>query len=150
MLDANLTLTNEAILLGGRPGNPIFDALEVVSKGPEVTLPGGQSFVDKDGKVRHDVRVRWWLPKAQTFRDAAIVPPGRENLIPDVPLPDTWKEHRYDGPPVLFGLYWFSGTPEVISGQFACLDYSVAKGGPLVAYRWDGETELRTEKLAWV
>jgi len=52
-------------------------------------------------------------------------------------------------PPVLFGHYWFTGTPKVISPQFACLDYSVAKGGPLVAYRWDGERELATEKLEW-
>jgi hypothetical protein len=29
VLNANLTLTDEAILLGGRPGNPIFEALEV-------------------------------------------------------------------------------------------------------------------------
>jgi hypothetical protein len=149
VLNANL-LTDEAILLGGQPGNPIFDALEVVCKGPEVTLPDGQSFSDKEGNLRHEVRVRWWLPEAKTFRDAAIVPPGRESLVPDTPLPETWKGHPYEGPPVLFGHYWFSGTPQVISPRFACLDYSVAKGGPLVAYRWDGETELRTEKLAWV
>jgi hypothetical protein len=150
VLNANLTLTDEAILLGGQPGNPIFDAIEVVCKGPEVTLPDGRSFADKEGKVRHEVRVRWWLPEAKTFRDAAIVPPGGEDQVPDVPLPDTWKGHRYEGPPVLFGHYWLTGPPQVISGQFACLDYSVAKGGPLVAYRWDGETELRTEKLAWL
>jgi hypothetical protein len=51
---------------------------------------------------------------------------------------------------VLFGHYWFSGPPQVISPQFACLDYSVAKGGPLVAYRFDGEAELTSEKLTWV
>ena len=150
VLNANLTLTDEAVLLGSQPGNPIFEAIEVVCKGPEVTLPGGQSFADKEGRARHEVRVRWWLPQANTFRDAAIVPPGREDLVPDIALPDTWKGHRYDGPPVLFGHYWFTGPPQVISGQFACLDYSVAKGGPLVAYRWDGEAELRTEKMAWV
>jgi hypothetical protein len=150
VLNANLTLTDEVILLGSQPGNPIFDALEVVCKGPELRLPGGQSFADKEGKERHEVRVRWWLPHAHTFRDAAIVPPGRENLVPDVPLPYTWKGHRYEGPPVVFGHYWFTGTPQVISWQFACLDYSVAKGGPLMAYRWDGETGLKTEKLAWV
>ena len=44
----------------------------------------------------------------------------------------------------------FTGPPRVISKQFACLDYSVAKDGPLVAYRWDGEAGLTDEKLAWV
>jgi hypothetical protein len=65
-------------------------------------------------------------------------------------MPEEWKAHPYWGPPVLFGHYWFTGKPEVISKQFACLDYSVAKDGPLVAYRWDGEAELSSEKLTWV
>ncbi len=34
------------------------------------------------------------------------------------------------GPPVLFGHYWFFGQPAVISPQFACVDYGVAKDGP--------------------
>jgi hypothetical protein len=36
------------------------------------------------------------------------------------------------------------------SPKLACLDWSAAKDGPLVAYRWDGESELRNDKLAWV
>jgi hypothetical protein len=65
-------------------------------------------------------------------------------------MPAEWKGHPYSGVPVLFGHYWFTGKPEVISPQFACLDYSVAKDGPLVAYRWDGETGLSSDKLVWV
>ena len=72
------------------PGNPIFEALEVVCKGPELALPAGLSFSDKEGKIRHDVRVRWWLPEVKTFREAAIVPPAREGLIPEVALPGEW------------------------------------------------------------
>jgi hypothetical protein len=64
--------------------------------------------------------------------------------------PREWKGHPYFGPPVLFGHYWFTGPPQVISTQFACLDYSVAKGGPLVAYRFDGEQELSSQKMVWV
>jgi hypothetical protein len=150
ILGQNQTLSDAAILFGSRQGHPVYEAIEVVCKGPEVPLPEGISFNDKEGKVRHNVRVRWWLPDAVNFRDAAIVPPGNEATIPDVPLPAEWKGHRYAGPPVLFGHYWFTGKPEVISTQFGCLDYSVAKGGPLVAYRFDGETELASEKMAWV
>jgi Calcineurin-like phosphoesterase len=143
-------LTNEMILLGSRNGDPMYQAIETVCKGPEVDLPDGISFQDKEGKVRHEVRVRWWLPEVRTFREAGIVPPGNEEMIPDVALPAEWVGHAYSGPPVLFGHYWFTGKPEVISKQFACVDYSAAKAGPLVAYRWDGEQELRSEKLAWV
>ena len=46
------------------------------------------------------------------------------------------------GPPVFIGHYWMSGKPELQSPKVACVDYSAAKDGPLVAYRWDGEQEL--------
>jgi Calcineurin-like phosphoesterase len=150
VLGKDHTLSHEAVLLGSQPGSPISEALEVVCKGPELALPGGLSFSDKEGKERHEVRVRWWLPEARTFRETAIVPLGEEGLIPDAPLPGAWKGNPYSGPPVVFGHYWFTGKPAVISSKFACLDYSVAKGGPLVAYRWDGEAELADAKLAWV
>jgi hypothetical protein len=32
----------------------------------------------------------------------------------------------------------------------ACVDYSIGKGGKLVAYRWDGESNLKQEKFHWV
>ncbi len=150
VLGPEQTLTDDAILLGSRPGHPVFKALEVVCKGPEVPLPEGVSFSDRGGKVRHEVRVRWWQDDLSTYRKAAIGPPGDMKMIPDAPLPEEWKRHPYVGPPVLFRHYWFTGTPSVISPRFACLDYSVARDGPLVAYRWDGETELSSEKLAWV
>jgi hypothetical protein len=150
ILGPDQTLTEEVILLGSRKGHPVYEAIEVVCKGPEVPLPPGISFEDKGGKVRHEVRVRWWQEDLSTYRKAAIGPPGDMAMIPDVPLPTEWKGHQYSGPPVLFGHYWFAGKPEVISPQFACLDYSVAKDGPLVAYRWDGEKELSSEKMAWV
>jgi len=150
LLGADQTLTDAAILLGNRKDHPAFEAIEVICKGPEIALPPGLSFSDKDGKVRHEVRVRWWLPEAHTFREAGIVPPGHQESLPDAPLPVEWEAHPYSGPPVLFGHYWFSGRPEIISSKFACLDYSVAKGGPLVAYRFDGETELSSEKMTWV
>jgi hypothetical protein len=76
--------------------------------------------------------------------------PGPTKNIPDLPMPAEWVGHPYSGPPVLFGHYWFTGKPEVISPRFACLDYSAARDGLLVAYRFDGEKELTTEKMAWI
>jgi hypothetical protein len=143
-------LTEQMIVLGSRKGHPIFKAIETVCKGPEVELPAGISFPDKEGKVRREVRVRWWQEDLSTYRKAAIGPPGDMEMIPDLPMPAEWVGHPYSGPPVLFGHYWFTGIPKVISPRFACLDYSAAKDGPLVAYRWDGESELKSEKLAWV
>jgi hypothetical protein len=150
ILGPNNTLTDEAVRRGSRRDDPVFKAIEVICKGPEVALPPGVSFADKEGKIRHEVRLRWWRSDAKTLREAAIGPPDEMRKIPDAPLPAQWKAHPYAGPPVLFGHYWFSGVPQVISPRFACLDYSVAKNGPLLAYRWDGESQLTSEKLAWV
>lgn len=150
LLGPNDTLTEEAIRLGSRAQDPVFAALEVICKGPEVPLPAGISVTDEGGKVRHEVRVRWWQEDLSTYRRAAIGPPGQMEMIPDVAMPAEWRAHPYSGPPVLFGHYWFTGTPRVISPRFACLDFSVANDGPLVAYRWDGEAELSSDKLLWV
>jgi hypothetical protein len=143
-------LTDEMILLGSRKGHALYEAIETVCKGLEVELPAGISFKDKEGKVRHEVRVRWWQADLSTYRKAVIGPSEEMEKIPDAPMPAAWVAHPYSGPPVLFGHYWFTGTPEVISPRFACLDYSAARDGPLVAYRWDGETQLSSEKLMWV
>src|ERR1700683_1772744 len=150
LMGAGNTLSDELIVLGSLKGHWAYEAIEVVCKGPEVRLPDGISFADKEGKIRHEVRVRWWQEDLSTYRKAAIGPPADMAMIPDVPLPGEWKGHIYAGPPVLFGHYWFAGKPEVISPKFACVDYSVARGGPLVAYRFDGERELRSAKLVWV
>ena len=143
-------LTDEMILLGSRKGHAIYEAIEIVCKGREVDLPAGISFQDKEGKVRREVRVRWWQEDLSTYRKAMIGPPEEMEKLPDAPMPAEWVAHPYSGSPVLFGHYWFTGTPRVISPRFACLDYSAARDGPLVAYRWDGEAELSSEKLTWV
>jgi Calcineurin-like phosphoesterase len=126
LLGPHQTLTDQLILLGSKRGHWAFEALEIVCKGPDIRLQAGISINENYGQVPNEVRIRWWLPDVE------------------------WQAHPYSGPPVIFGHYWFTGKPEVISKQFACLDYSVAKGGPLVAYRWDGESELSSAKLQWV
>jgi hypothetical protein len=53
--------------------------------------------------------------------------------------------------PVFVGHYWLrADVPEVLADNVACLDYSVAKGGFLCAYRWDGEKKLSNDKFVWV
>ena len=52
--------------------------------------------------------------------------------------------------PVIFGHYWFTGPPEITGLTTACVDYSAVKGGPLVAYKWDGEPTLESDKFIGV
>jgi hypothetical protein len=51
--------------------------------------------------------------------------------------------------PTFVGHYWFDPADPLApaSKRVACVDYSVAKGGPLVAYRFDGEPELAADKF---
>ena len=62
--------------------------------------------------------------------------------MPDHPLPSDFAGVPVDGAPVFIGHYWMSGAPQLQSPKVACVDYSAAKDGPLVAYRWDGEQVL--------
>ena len=56
----------------------------------------------------------------------------------------------YNPPPVFFGHYWMEDAwPVIQSHNVICLDYSVAKGGCLVAYRFEGEGEVRNEGFVW-
>jgi len=120
-LGSSPKLTDEDDFAGKPKGHALYEAIEIVCKGLEVELPAGISFKDKEGKLRHEVRVRWWQEDLSTYRKAAIGPPEEMEKIPDAPMPAEWAMHPYAGPPVLFGHYWFTGTPNVISPRFACL-----------------------------
>ena len=56
-----------------------------------------------------------------------------------------------DAPPVFFGHYWLEDDyPKIQSHNAVCLDYSVAKGGSLVAYRWSGESVLNENNFVFI
>jgi hypothetical protein len=152
LMNGDQTLTDELIVRGSRRGSTEYEAMEIVCKGPEVKLPDGISFQDKDRKCRSEVRIAWWKDDRSTYLKAASGPPSLiEKIPPDVPLHGQWRTFRYAGPPVVFGHYWFDGDIKVNPDRrSACVDYSAGRGGPLVAYRWDGEEELSSKNLARV
>lgn len=128
-------LSEEQLIRSARKGDPIFAAVEAVAKGPEARLPSPHSFEDKGGKIRHDVRVKWWNTDARDWRQIAMSVPDIDRL-PDAPLPDDLLKTTYpaDEKPVFFGHYWMSGEPELQSSNALCLDYSAGTDGPLVTY----------------
>ncbi len=129
-----------------------FEAIETLLKGKEITLQDGAGFRDKDGTLRHNIRVRWWDRTASTYRQAFLGPEGGRTHIPDDEITgDHLVEYAHDEPPVFLGHYWLEGTPTVLADNIACLDYSAEKpGGKLVAYRWSGEKQLESKNLVWV
>ncbi len=72
---------------------------------------------------------------------------GTVDWLPDEPIPPSGC-HRYNGDvPVVFGHYWFEAPLAVTNPSALCVDYSAGTGGPLAAYRFDGEPELTFDKL---
>lgn len=132
------------------PEMTVFKAVEAVLKGVEVPLPAPHTFRDKDGHERDRVRVRWWDNGATHYRRAAMLPEHERAAFPEDPVPPHALIGHDGGKPVFVGHYWLTGTPALLSDKVACVDYSVAKGGKLVAYRWDGEPTLDERKLHWV
>jgi hypothetical protein len=144
-LDERGCFTEAGLRKSFRKGSVAADAAEVLLKGPEEHLPYGMSFFDKDGNERQKVRVRWWDDSANTFKKAALGMEGREHELPDTELP---KHFRYpENKPVFFGHYWLQGQPHLTAPNAACLDFSVASGGYLTAYRWSGESSLDEQNL---
>ncbi|WP_116126919.1 metallophosphoesterase [Lewinella sp. IMCC34183] len=129
---------------------PFARAIDRVLKGPEFDLPHGHSFLDKDGHRRLALRNKWWRdPRGATYGDLSVhgTGPELESLLytgEDTDYYGVTEKH------VFFGHYWLRGTPTLFRHNVCCLDYSVARDGQLVAYRFDGEKELEVNKLVAV
>lgn len=128
---------------------PLGRALETVVKGPEYRLDEGLAYLDKDGNARRKARYAWWSAPGATMRDALVLPGGSRRVdgSPHPGFPDrelaTPPVAPYTTPtPVFFGHYWFTGALEPKTPHIAGVDFSAAKGGPLVAYRFSGEHTL--------
>lgn len=152
---AGRSIEDEAFLhLSAQYHAPEFHAVETLLKGPELAMPEGYLFTDKEGVERHKVRVRWWdIPEAAQVSHLAMPEPFE---VPgDAEPQDLRRIPNYvpDEPPVFFGHYWL--PPEMkrapLAGNIACLDFSGAMAdNPLTAYRWDGERVLSAEKFVTV
>ena len=144
-------VADDFLQLSATHGTPEFRDLEVLLKGPEIDMPHGHFFTDKEGIARRSVRVRWWdIPAASQVSHLAMPEPF--DVSGDASAQDLRRVPNYapDEPPIFIGHYWL--PPERKRGplapNIACLDYSAAFGdNPLTAYRWDGERVLSAEKF---
>lgn len=152
-LTSTNALRSDCWVPASRKGTDVYEAVESVLKGVEVSLPPGVMYLDADGNPRSKTRTRWWLEEAQTYNQAMIVPKHIQDTIPHDPLPD-FARLKYDqSRPVFWGHYWLRGKPAVLNKHMACLDYSIGKGdssGSLCAYRWEGEQTLSNENLVFI
>lgn len=150
MLGENNTLTKALLIKASTQDTPEFIALETLLKGWETKLPNGLSFSDKDGNQRTAVRSKWWLQTPATLKEIVMDNRHTKAQIPDeLQFSGSLPGYAPTEKPLFLGHYWLNGAPHPLTPNIACLDYSVAKNGKLVAYRWDGETKLQQEKFIW-
>lgn len=130
-----------------------FDVVENLLKGLELQLPPGQFIYDKEGKKRDSIRIKWWITphEGMTYQEIAMKPAENINSL-KVPGNELNHIEPYStkAKPVFTGHYWLIGQPSALRNNIACLDYSVAKGGKLAAYRWQGEQQLRDDHFVFV
>lgn len=124
--------------LAAREDTAFSRAIETLLKGPEAPLPPGQSLSDADGVERASIRTRWWDPQASSYRRAYIGPSAPS--LPDASIERFWTPPPLDRP-TFIGHYWLAPTrfPRLLTPHLACVDFSAGAGGPLAAYRFDGE-----------
>jgi len=143
--------TPDFLAMSEDAGSDLNSAIENVLKGPELRLPAGHSIVDKAGHRRDSVRIKWYEDgTGRTYRQHHLGSdevPNVEIATDDLATVDIYPREAV---PVFVGHYWLTGTPTPLAANVACTDYSVAKGGKLVAYRWDGESVLSADKFHWV
>ena len=146
-LDVNNFSNPEFLATTANKATPAYRMIDVLLKGEELQVPN-VFFRDKDLNERDFYRLKWWMAgnnvKAQ---DALFEFEEREK---DIKLPEL-SGYDPNDVPVFFGHYWLKDKKPILQQKnVCCLDFSIAKGGILTAYRWDGERELDVNKFLWV
>ncbi len=133
-------MSDEFIREASRTGSNLYEAVEVVLKGPEVDLPSGVEFrLENEDRTR--ARIAWWNLEDPILSKIALIPHGQDaGTLPDTELPHA-VDYRYESDqPVYFGHYWMRGAPEPVADGMICVDYSAGKDGSLVACTVDSAT----------
>ena len=161
-LGGNRFTTPEQLVRASDKADDLYTAIEVLLKGPEISLVdrGQPPFLDKDGHRREEARVRWWNDSARTLREIAEME-GKFDTedgetypeLPDDEVLDNERSFAYsETVPVFYGHYWRKGPPTYLrdwTEHSACVDFGAVKpGGALMAYRWSGESQIRLENFA--
>lgn len=148
----NDRLTDELIHESVKKGTKLNEAIDQTLKGKELKMPQGQSFPDKDGTIRTEIRIKWWEdPSKMTYKSISVEPmdslPNQPIEISELNSIDFYPESDKK---VFFGHYWLKGEPSLYKKNICCLDYSIAKAGKLVAYRLNEESVLNKKQFVYV
>ena len=122
-----------------------------ILKGKEFNIPDEFAWLDKDGHARTSNRIKWWVDSSARSYGSLLFNCPEGLLNKKIPPEVLFNTYPSEDPPVFFGHYWLEDDiPSLQAINAACLDYSVAKGGNLVAYRWSGESTLAETNFVFV
>jgi hypothetical protein len=119
-------------------------------KGQEIDLPETHHFIDKDKKKRTEARLKWWTHFTGNKMDDAFasLPDHVKNDSFPIEVLNTIDPYSSAEIPVFFGHYWMNPSNfGLLSENCCCLDFSVAKGGKIGGYAYNGEYKLSTFNL---
>ena len=148
----NDRLTDELIYQSVKKGTELSEAIDQTLKGKEIKIPEGFFFNDKDGTKRTDIRIKWWEdPSTMTYKSISV---ETIDKLPEKPIElcdlKNLDFYATNDKKVFFGHYWLKGEPSQYRENICCLDYSIAKGGKLVAYSLNEEIILDNRNLIFV
>jgi hypothetical protein len=138
------TMSPDLLVASHEKSSRAYVAINDILKGKEFNIPEENVWTDKDGHPRTGNRIRWWVDaRAALYGDFLFnCPEGMRDKMIEEEI--QYVVYPKEAPPVFFGHYWMEDpSPVVQSHNVVCLDYSIAKGGNLVAYRWNGEREVQ-------
>lgn len=74
-LGGDRIVSDERLHRASAKGDPVYEAVETLLKGPEISLVahGQPAYLDKDGHSRDHARLRWWNGAATTLADLAEI-----------------------------------------------------------------------------
>ena len=127
-------VTNEFMIQANIAETPEYMAIERLLKGVEIELPDGLTFKDSYGNTRDALRVNWWNTKATSLQEVSRQPNLDLSHI-NIDLSEHIPFYPESSPRCFIGHYWLIGEPQQLSHNVICVDYSVAGGRALVAYR---------------
>ena len=136
------------------PGSQAALIKQRLTGGVDIKLPRGMAMSSEDGYQRTAFRTKFWANNVRTYGEMLFQPDPLPEPIAaaEISPQDRARMVFYDihQPPLFVGHYWLKGQPAPLTANLACLDYSAVKYGRLVAYRMEGEAQLRPENFVWV
>ena len=147
LLDGKSLADDEFLFACADKSKSEWKAVEAVLKGIEVPVPAGGFFTDHTGTERKKFRARWWEAPGDGILASELVFPASDQISPlpvDAAARAMCIPYGVDERPVFFGHYFKPADSEPYPERHnvACLDHSAATDGPLMAYRWQGETTI--------